>query len=223
MTKHTIPSTSLCFTSQQGCIILHDLHRVGNLVQTPKTLIIVQQIFAELSDCCNTYMDINHDRNRGTRQLLSLLLLLNLHVKKQELNSIIITLMPLLLTVRHVPLFQLFNLTYDYTEGRTPWTGDQPITSFPSTHKTTQTEQKHTRESMCRAVFETRSQNSSRWRQFKPKARMRLTNLADDRAKVKLLIGTKNEVVFFKVSIILKICTPKLTRIFIKMEVSLCE
>jgi hypothetical protein len=43
------------------------------------------------------------------------------------------------------PLFQFHNL---YTVGRTPWTGDQPVTGPLPTHRTTQTQNKCTQTSM---------------------------------------------------------------------------
>jgi hypothetical protein len=45
------------------------------------------------------------------------------------------------------PLFQFLNL---YTVGRTPWTGDQPL----STHRITQTQNKRTQTSTSRVGFE---------------------------------------------------------------------
>jgi hypothetical protein len=41
-----------------------------------------------------------------------------------------------------------------YTDGRTPWTGDQPIARPLPTHRTTQTQNKRTQTSMPRVGFE---------------------------------------------------------------------
>jgi hypothetical protein len=49
------------------------------------------------------------------------------------------------------PRFQLLNL---YTVGRTPWTGDQPVTRPLPTHGTTQTQNKRTQTSMPWVGFE---------------------------------------------------------------------
>jgi hypothetical protein len=49
------------------------------------------------------------------------------------------------------PLFQFLNL---YTDGRTPWTGDQPVARPLPTHKTTQTQNKRTQTSMPWVGFE---------------------------------------------------------------------
>jgi hypothetical protein len=51
------------------------------------------------------------------------------------------------------PLFQFLNL---YTVGRTPWTGDQPVSRPLPTHRTTQTQNKRTQTSMPRVGFEPR-------------------------------------------------------------------
>jgi hypothetical protein len=65
------------------------------------------------------------------------------------------------------PLLQFRNLFYKV--GRPPWTGDQPIPRPLPTHRTTQTQYKHTHRYLC---FEwnlnTRSQRSSERRQFMP-------------------------------------------------------
>jgi hypothetical protein len=50
------------------------------------------------------------------------------------------------------PLFQFLNL---YTVGRTPWTGDQPVSRPLPTHRTTQKQNKHTQTSLPRVRFET--------------------------------------------------------------------
>jgi hypothetical protein len=47
--------------------------------------------------------------------------------------------------------FQFLNL---YTVGRTPWTGDQAVARLLSTHRTTQTQNKHTQTFMPRVGFE---------------------------------------------------------------------
>jgi hypothetical protein len=46
------------------------------------------------------------------------------------------------------PINQYRNLFY--TDGRTPWTGDQPISRLLPTHRTTQTQNKRTQTSMRR-------------------------------------------------------------------------
>jgi hypothetical protein len=45
------------------------------------------------------------------------------------------------------PLFQFRNIFY--TDGRTPWTSDQPVTRPLPTHRTTQTQNKHTHRHAC--------------------------------------------------------------------------
>jgi hypothetical protein len=49
------------------------------------------------------------------------------------------------------PLFRFLNL---YTVGRTPWTGDQAVARPLSTHRTTQTQNKHTHTFMTPVGFE---------------------------------------------------------------------
>jgi hypothetical protein len=50
-----------------------------------------------------------------------------------------------------VDIFQFLNL---YIVGRTPWTGDQPVSRPLSTHRTTQTQNKRTQTSMPLVGFE---------------------------------------------------------------------
>jgi hypothetical protein len=50
------------------------------------------------------------------------------------------------------PLLQFRNLFY--TDGRSPWTSDQPVARPLPTHKTTQTQKKRTQTSMPRVGFE---------------------------------------------------------------------
>jgi hypothetical protein len=45
-------------------------------------------------------------------------------------------------------------LIYVYTVGRTPWTGDQPVARPLPTHRTTQTQNKHTQTAMPLMGFE---------------------------------------------------------------------
>jgi hypothetical protein len=47
--------------------------------------------------------------------------------------------------------FSVLNL---FTVGRTPWTGDQPVAGQLPTHRTTQTQNKHTQTFMPRVEFE---------------------------------------------------------------------
>jgi hypothetical protein len=49
------------------------------------------------------------------------------------------------------PLFQFLNL---YTFGKTPWTGDQPITRLVPSHRTTQTQNKRTQTVISSVGFE---------------------------------------------------------------------
>jgi hypothetical protein len=49
------------------------------------------------------------------------------------------------------PLLQFRKLFY--TDGRTPWTGDQPVARPLPTHRTTQTQNKRTQTSMSRVGF----------------------------------------------------------------------
>jgi hypothetical protein len=51
-------------------------------------------------------------------------------------------------------LGRFFNFLILYTVGRTPWTGDQPVTRPLATHRTTQTWNKSTQTSMPRVGFE---------------------------------------------------------------------
>jgi hypothetical protein len=48
----------------------------------------------------------------------------------------------------------LFQFLHQYTVGRTPWAGDQPVSRPILTHRTTQTENKRTQTSMPRVGFE---------------------------------------------------------------------
>jgi hypothetical protein len=48
----------------------------------------------------------------------------------------------------------LFNVLIFYTDGRTPWTGDQPVARPLSIHRTTQTQNKRTQTSMSKLGFE---------------------------------------------------------------------
>jgi hypothetical protein len=50
------------------------------------------------------------------------------------------------------PLLQFRNLFY--TDGRTPWTGDQPVARPLPTHRTTQTQNKRTQTSMPQVGLE---------------------------------------------------------------------
>jgi hypothetical protein len=50
------------------------------------------------------------------------------------------------------PLFQFRN--YFYTDGRTPWTGDQPVIRPLPAHRTAQTQNKRTRTSTSEVGFE---------------------------------------------------------------------
>jgi hypothetical protein len=52
-----------------------------------------------------------------------------------------------------VDLGSFFSL-YLYTVGRTPWTGDEPVSRPLPTHKTTQTQNKRTQTCMPRVEFE---------------------------------------------------------------------
>jgi hypothetical protein len=47
-----------------------------------------------------------------------------------------------------------FSFVIFYTDGRTPWTGDQPIARLPPTHRTAQTQNKRTQISMPWVGFE---------------------------------------------------------------------
>jgi hypothetical protein len=48
----------------------------------------------------------------------------------------------------------LFSFLIFYTDGRTPWTGDQPVARPLPTRRTTQTQNKRTQASMPRMGFE---------------------------------------------------------------------
>jgi hypothetical protein len=50
-------------------------------------------------------------------------------------------------------LGSFFNFLIIYTVGRTPWTGDQPVTRSLPTHGTTHTQNKRTQASMPRVGF----------------------------------------------------------------------
>jgi hypothetical protein len=52
-------------------------------------------------------------------------------------------------------LGRFFSFLILYTVGRTPWTGDQPVTRPLPTHRTTQTHNKGTQTSMPGMGFET--------------------------------------------------------------------
>jgi hypothetical protein len=63
------------------------------------------------------------------------------------------------------PLLQFRNLFY--TDGRTPWTSDQPVERTLPTHRTTQTQNKGTYKHPCLEwVLNPRSQRPSERRQF---------------------------------------------------------
>jgi hypothetical protein len=47
-----------------------------------------------------------------------------------------------------------FSFLIQYTVGRTPWTGVQPVARPQPTHRTTQTQNKHTQTSMPRVGFQ---------------------------------------------------------------------
>jgi hypothetical protein len=65
------------------------------------------------------------------------------------------------------PLVQLRNLFY--TDGRTPWTSDQPFARPLPTHKTTQTQNKRTHRHPCLGWDSNpRYQLSTERRQFMP-------------------------------------------------------
>jgi hypothetical protein len=65
------------------------------------------------------------------------------------------------------PLLQFRNLFY--TDGRTPWTSDQTVTRPLPTHRTTQTQNKHTHKYPClECESNPRSQRPSERRQFMP-------------------------------------------------------
>jgi hypothetical protein len=53
-----------------------------------------------------------------------------------------------------VDLGHFFSCLILYTVGRTPWTGDQPVTRPLPTHRTIQTQNKSTQTSMPRLGFE---------------------------------------------------------------------
>jgi hypothetical protein len=61
-------------------------------------------------------------------------------------------------------LGRFFSFLTIYTVGRTPWTGDQPVARPLPTHRTTQTQNKHTQTAMPSVGFE-RSEDSSYLRQ----------------------------------------------------------
>jgi hypothetical protein len=54
--------------------------------------------------------------------------------------------------VGHWPLFQFLDLMH--TVGRTPWTGDQPVTRPLPVHRRAQTQNKRTQTSMSQVGFE---------------------------------------------------------------------
>jgi hypothetical protein len=51
-------------------------------------------------------------------------------------------------------LGSFFSFLILYTVGMTPWTGDQPVARTLPTHRTTQTQNKHTQTSMPQVGFE---------------------------------------------------------------------
>jgi hypothetical protein len=53
-----------------------------------------------------------------------------------------------------VGLGSFFSFLIFYTVGRTPWTGDQPVTRPPPTHRTAQKYYKRTQTSMPQVGFE---------------------------------------------------------------------
>jgi hypothetical protein len=57
-------------------------------------------------------------------------------------------------TVLLLDLCRSFSFLILYTVGRTPWTGDQPVTRPLPTHRTTQTQNKRTQTSMSQVGFE---------------------------------------------------------------------
>jgi hypothetical protein len=57
-------------------------------------------------------------------------------------------------TVLLFDLGSFFSFLILYTVGRTPWTGDQPVTKPLPTRKTTQTQHTHTQTSMPQVGFE---------------------------------------------------------------------
>jgi hypothetical protein len=73
--------------------------------------------------------------------------------------------------VGHWPLF-IFSFVILHTVGRTPWTVDQPVARPLPTHRTTQTQNKHTQTSMPRVGFEPTTpsaradEDSGQWLQF---------------------------------------------------------
>jgi hypothetical protein len=65
------------------------------------------------------------------------------------------------------PLLQFLNLCY--TDGRTPWTSDQPLSRPLPKYRTTETQNKPTRRHLCLELDSNpRSQCSSGRRQFMP-------------------------------------------------------
>jgi hypothetical protein len=71
--------------------------------------------------------------------------------------SIIIIIIIIIIVVALQPLFEPWSLSLILilnTVGRTPSTGDQPLSSPLSTHRTTQTQNKRTQTSMPRVRFE---------------------------------------------------------------------
>jgi hypothetical protein len=65
-------------------------------------------------------------------------------------------------------LLPIFSFLIIYTVGRTPWTGDQPVSRPLPKHRTTQTQNKRTQTSMPWVGFGPRSQCSSGLGQFMP-------------------------------------------------------
>jgi hypothetical protein len=83
------------------------------------------------------------------------------------MNSFIHSSMALQSFVGPWHLLQFRNLFY--TDGRTPWTSDQPVARSLPTHRTTQTQKKGTHKHPCLEwVSNPRSKRSSERRQFMP-------------------------------------------------------
>jgi hypothetical protein len=58
------------------------------------------------------------------------------------------------MALQHFGLWRLFHFLNLYTDGRTPWTADQPVARPLPTHRVTQTKNKCTQTSMPRVRFE---------------------------------------------------------------------
>jgi hypothetical protein len=101
----------------------------------------------------------------GLTAVDSALQLLTQHINNKELNWI-----ELLLYSPLLSLGRVFSFLFLYAVGRTPCSGDQPVTRPALTHRTTQTQNKPTqyRYSCLKRDSNSRSQRSSERRHFMP-------------------------------------------------------